>query len=74
MYAYVGGLLGFMPPDGSDKDTSTQVNIKALTFDGFSITASNAQTACGEMCIRDRFRDIFFSSNSWTMYTDIKNG
>lgn len=47
MYAYVGGLLGFMPPDGSDKDTSTQVNIKALTFDGFSITASNAQTACG---------------------------
>ena len=47
MYAYVGGLLGFMPPDGSDKDTSTQVNIKALTFDGFSITASSAQTACG---------------------------
>lgn len=46
-YAYVGGLVGFMPPDGSDKDTSTQVNIKALTFDGFSITASNAQTACG---------------------------
>ena len=48
-YAYVGGLVGFMPPDGSDKDTSTQVNIKALTFDGFSITASNAQTACGGM-------------------------
>lgn len=47
MYAYVGGLVGFMPPDGSDKDTSTQVNIKALTFDGFSITASNAQKACG---------------------------
>lgn len=47
MYAYVGGLVGFMPPDGSDKDTSTQVNIKALTFDGFSITASNTQTACG---------------------------
>ena len=47
MYAYVGGLVGFMPPDGSDKDTSTQVNIKALTFDGFSITASNAQAACG---------------------------
>lgn len=47
MYAYVGGLVGFMPSDGSDKDTSTQVNIKALTFDGFSITASNAQTACG---------------------------
>lgn len=47
MYAYVGGLVGFMPPDGSDKDTSTQVNIKALTFDGFSIEASNAQTACG---------------------------
>lgn len=47
MYAYVGGLVGFMPPDGSDKDTSTQVNIKALIFDGFSITASNAQTACG---------------------------
>lgn len=46
-YAYVGGLVGFMPPDGSDKDTSTQVNIKLLTFDGFSITASNAQTACG---------------------------
>lgn len=46
-YAYVGGLVGFMPPDGSDKDTSTQVNIKSLTFDGFSITASNAQTACG---------------------------
>lgn len=46
-YAYVGGVVGFMPPDGSDKDTSTQVNIKALTFDGFSITASNAQTACG---------------------------
>lgn len=47
MYAYVGGLVGFMPPDGSDKDTSTQVNIKSLTFDGFSITASKAQTACG---------------------------
>lgn len=47
MYAYVGGLVGFMPPDGSDKDTSTQVNIKSLTFNGFSITASNAQTACG---------------------------
>ena len=46
-YAYVGGLVGFMPPDGSDKDTSTQVNIKSLTFDEFSITASNAQTACG---------------------------
>ena len=46
-YAYVGGMVGFMPPDGSDKDTSTQVNIKALTFDGFSITASNVQTACG---------------------------
>lgn len=46
-YAYVGGLVGFIPPDGSDKDTSTQVNIKSLTFDGFSITASNAQTACG---------------------------
>ena len=46
-YAYVGGLVGFMPPDGSDKDTSTQVNIKSLTFNGFSITASNAQTACG---------------------------
>lgn len=46
-YAYVGGLVGFMPPDGSDKDTSTQVNIKALTFDGFSITASNVQVACG---------------------------
>lgn len=46
-YAYVGGLVGFMPPDGSDKDTSTQVNIKALTFNGFSITASNAQAACG---------------------------
>lgn len=47
MYAYVGGLVGFMPPDGSDKDTSTQVNIKALTFDGFSIGASNVQAACG---------------------------
>lgn len=46
-YAYVGGLVGFMPPDGSDKDTSTQVNIKSLTFDGFFITASNALTACG---------------------------
>lgn len=46
-YAYVGGLVGFMPPDGSDKDTSTQVNIKALTFDGFSIGASNVQEACG---------------------------
>ena len=47
MYAYVGGLVGFMPPDGSDKDTSTWVNIKALTFDGFSIEASNVQEACG---------------------------
>lgn len=46
-YAYVGGLVGFMPPDGRDKDTSTQVNIKSLTFDEFSITASSAQTACG---------------------------
>lgn len=46
-YAYVGGLVGFMPPNGSDKDTSTQVNIKALIFDEFSIKASNAQTACG---------------------------
>ena len=68
MYAYVGGLVGFMPPDGSDKDTSTQVNIKALTFDGFSITASNAQTACGGLLggVWTRSAVTFASDNTAT--------
>lgn len=75
MYAYVGGLVGFMPPDGSDKDTSTQVNIKALTFDGFSITASNAQTACGGLLggVWVRSAVTFASDNTATTSLTAKN-
>lgn len=75
MYAYVGGLVGFMPPDGSDKDTSTQVNIKALTFDGFSITASNAQTACGGLLggVWARSAVTFASDNTATTSLTAKN-
>ena len=74
-YAYVGGLVGFMPPDGSDKDTSTQVNIKALTFDGFSITASNAQTACGGLLggVWARSTVTFASDNTATTSLTVKN-
>ncbi|WP_371297337.1 hypothetical protein [Ruminococcus sp.] len=74
-YAYVGGLVGFMPPDGSDKDTSTQVNIKALTFDGFSITASNAQTACGGLLggVWARSAVTFASDNTATTSLTVKN-
>ena len=75
MYAYVGGLVGFMPPDGSDKDTSTQVNIKSLTFDGFSITASNAQAACGGMLggVWARSAVTFASDNTATTSLTVKN-
>lgn len=75
MYAYVGGLVGFMPPDGSDKDTSTQVNIKALTFDGFSITASNVQTACGGLLggVWARSAVTFASDNTATTSLTVKN-
>lgn len=75
MYAYVGGLVGFMPPDGSDKDTSTQVNIKALTFDGFSITASNAQAACGGLLggVWARSAVTFASDNTATTSLTVKN-
>ena len=75
MYAYVGGLVGFMPPDGSDKDTSTQVNVKALTFDGFSITASNAQTACGGLLggVWARSAVTFASDNTATTSLTVKN-
>ena len=75
MYAYVGGLVGFMPPDGSDKDTSTQVNIKSLTFDGFSITASNAQTACGGLLggVWARSAVTFASDNTATTSLTVKN-
>lgn len=75
MYAYVGGLVGFMPPDGSDKDTSTQVNIKALTFDGFSIEASNAQTACGGLLggVWARSAVTFASDNTATTSLTVKN-
>lgn len=75
MYAYVGGLVGFMPPDGSDKDTSTQVNIKALTFDGFSITASNAQAACGGLLggVWARSAVTFASDNTATASLTVKN-
>ena len=75
LYAYVGGLVGFMPPDGSDKDTSTQVNIKALTFDGFSITASNAQTACGGLLggVWARSAVTFASDNTATTSLTVKN-
>ena len=74
-YAYVGGLVGFMPPDGSDKDTSTQVNIKALTFDGFSITASNALTACGGLLggVWARSAVTFASDNTATTSLTVKN-
>lgn len=74
-YAYVGGLVGFMPPDGSDKDTSTQVNIKALTFDEFSITASNAQTACGGLLggVWARSAVTFASDNTATTSLTVKN-
>lgn len=75
MYAYVGGLVGFMPPDGSDKDTSTQVNIKALTFDGFSITASYAQMACGGLLggVWARSAVTFASDNTATTSLTVKN-
>ena len=74
-YAYVGGLVGFMPPDGSDKDTSTQVNIKALTFDGFSIKASNVQTACGGLLggVWARSAVTFASDNTATTSLTVKN-
>lgn len=74
-YAYVGGLVGFMPPDGSDKDTSTQVNIKALTFDEFSITSSNAQTACGGLLggVWARSAVTFASDNTATTSLTVKN-
>ena len=74
-YAYVGGLVGFMPPDGSDKDTSTQVNIKALIFDGFSIKASNAQTACGGLLggVWARSAVTFASDNTATTSLTVKN-
>ena len=74
-YAYVGGLVGFMPPDGSDKDTSTQVNIKALTFDEFSITASNAQTACGGLLggVWARSAVTFASDNTATTSLTVKS-
>lgn len=74
-YAYVGGMVGFMPPDGSDKDTSTQVNIKALTFDGFSITASNAQAACGGLLggVWARSAVTFASDNTATTSLTVKN-
>lgn len=75
MYAYVGGLVGFMPPDGSDKDTSTQVNIKALTFDGFSIGASNVQEACGGLLggVWARSAVTFASDNTATTSLTVKN-
>lgn len=75
MYAYVGGLVGFMPPDGSDKDTSTQVNIKSLTFDRFSIKASNAQTACGGLLggVWARSAVTFASDNTATTSLTVKN-
>lgn len=74
-YAYVGGLVGFMPPDGSDKDTSTQVNIKALTFDGFSITASSVQEACGGLLggVWARSAVTFASDNTATISLTVKN-
>lgn len=75
MYAYVGGLVGFMPPDGSDKDTSTQVNIKALTFDGFSIGASNVREACGGLFggVWARSTVTFASDNTATTSLTVKN-
>lgn len=75
MYAYVGGLVGFMPPDGSDKDTSTWVNIKALTFDGFSIEASNVQEACGGLLggVWARSAVTFASDNTATTSLTVKN-
>lgn len=74
-YAYVGGLVGFMPPDGSDKDTSTQVNIKALTFDGFSIGASNVREACGGLFggVWARSTVTFASDNTATTSLTVKN-
>lgn len=74
-YAYVGGLVGFMPPDGSDKDTSTQVNIKALTFDGFSIGASSVQEACGGLLggVWARSAVTFASDNTATTSLTVKN-
>lgn len=74
-YAYVGGLVGFMPPDGSDKDTSTQVNIKALTFDGFSIEALSVQEACGGLLggVWARSAVTFASDNTATTSLTVKN-
>lgn len=75
MYAYVGGLVGFIPPAGSDKDVSIQVNIKALTFDGFSIGASNVREACGGLFggVWARSTVTFASDNTATTSLTVKN-
>lgn len=75
MYAYVGGLVGFIPPAGSDKDVSIQVNIKALTFDGFSIGASNVRDACGGLFggVWARSTVTFASDNTATTSLTVKN-
>lgn len=75
MYAYVGGLVGFIPPAGSDKDVNIQVNIKALTFDGFSIGASNVRDACGGLFggVWARSTVTFASDNTATTSLTVKN-
>lgn len=75
MYAYVGGLVGFIPPAGSDKDVSIQVNIKALTFNDFSITASNVREACGGLFggVWARSTVRFASDNTATTSLTVKN-
>lgn len=48
-YAYVGGLTGIIKPrDGGDSATENRwLEIRSLTFDGFTITAPKATQVCG---------------------------
>ena len=46
-YAYVGGVVGFMAPQGDTRESYRWIEIRNLVFDGFSLKASEANTACG---------------------------
>ena len=46
-YAYVGGVVGFMAPQGDTRESYRWIEIRNLVFDGFSLKASEANIACG---------------------------
>ena len=46
-YAYVGGVVGFMAPQGDTKEPYRWIEIRNLVFNGFAINASKANIACG---------------------------